>query len=231
MKTMTLFGLAALLSAAVMAADLQSLQVARRQAEIQLTLAQQQLASAQRALDADLRALKEKTDAESKMHFLGYDHIGARKYRKGTGDPSAQTAINGLQMKVMTSSQAVAKQEALVGQWQKYVAGLDAQIAALDPTWKPGRPAAVATAAPAAAAGEGMLRGRIIAKGVQAYLQGMRLPKPGVYVDVNGERIFLPHYETAANVGEMIEVTASEKGRTQMGDRWFQTGPAQGSAR
>ncbi len=72
-------------------------------------------------------------------------------------------------------------------------------------------------------AAPGILRGRIIQKDVKVHLVGMKLLKPGVYVEVNGERIFLPHLETTAIVGETIEVAGVvEKGRTEKGERWFQ---------
>ena len=68
----------------------------------------------------------------------------------------------------------------------------------------------------------GTLRGKILDKDARTKLVGMKLVKHGVWVESAGERIFVHGLETDKAVGDVIEIAAVEKGKTQQGERWFQ---------
>ena len=138
--------LAALLGAgSLLAADLQSLLVSRRQLEIQLALEQEQLSTARNEAKDAAKDLKDKKKAEGKIYQVGL----TGKTQKGTGDSSAQTTINELQVKVSKATAAADKHAATVAALKQQMANLDAQIVALDPSWRPSKKAKTEAAAQA----------------------------------------------------------------------------------
>jgi len=92
------------------------------------------LKAAQDQLAQDTKDLEKKKADEAKTYRTsgGYWFNGRWVYntRKGTGDSSAQSAIQGLQIKVMTDSQEVKKQTDLAGRYLPQIIAFDQQITA-----------------------------------------------------------------------------------------------------
>jgi len=116
-------------------AQLSSLQATKQQWQAQCKLVEDRLKAAKDQLVQDTKALEKKKADEERI----YQTSGGRWFngrwvyntRKGTGDSSAQSVIQGLQIKVMTDSQEVKKQTDIVSRYQPQIIAFDQQIAAI----------------------------------------------------------------------------------------------------
>jgi hypothetical protein len=116
-------------------AQFASLQSVKQQWEAQSKLAEDRLQAARSQLDQDTKALEKKKAAEEKIYTMpGGRWFNGRwvpNTRKGTGDSSAQAAIQSLQLKTMTDSQEVRKQTDLINRYRAPISALEQQIAAI----------------------------------------------------------------------------------------------------
>jgi len=113
------------------------LQTTQAQLDSQVNFAKQQLDQAEKTLAADKKAHQQKVDAENKIYETGGGHwvyysskgwVFRPNTRKGTGDPGAQTAIHGLQIKVMTQTAEVTKRTAELDRLQKQLLSIEQYI-------------------------------------------------------------------------------------------------------